>query len=307
MTKEFAALNSQAFAGHPLKGRFPFRLGTTSCVLPDEILPNVRRLAPRIDDIELVLFESDTFSNMPTATLVAELGAIARDQALTYTVHLPLDVAFGHPDPAMRARSLETCLRLAELMEPLSPFAYIVHFTGDRRGQVPSDDMRRWLDGHRQALTILAKHLRSRRLCVETLEYPFTPLLPVIEEIDLAVCLDIGHLALHDRNVLGHFDRLAKRIRVIHAHGIIDGVDHQSPAACDPTVLAMLIRRLQKPLTGPGCAHSESTEPSPLVFTMEIFSEEDFNDSMQVMRGFLSEQTGRQVFEPAPEEGFTCR
>ncbi len=286
-----------------LKGKFPFRLGTTSYILPDEILPNVRWLAPQIDDIELVLFESDTLSNIPTPSFVAELKAIALDQAITYTIHLPLDIVLGHPDPAVRAQSLEICLRLADRVEPLSPFAYIVHCTGDQRGQVPSEDMRRWLDGHRQSLVTLANRLGPRRLCLETLEYPFDFLLPLIMEIDLGVCLDIGHLMLHQRDVLGHFDRLVERIHVIHAHGIVDGIDHQSLASCDPAVFAALIERLHQPAARPDhveqdtgvvplrplhAAHTAERTAVSRVLTIEIFSQAVFHDSMRVMERFRS-------------------
>ena len=69
----------------------PCRLGTTSYIVPDEILPNLRFLADRVDDVELVLFESDEYSNLPTKSDVAEMGRIANDNDLTFTVHLPLD------------------------------------------------------------------------------------------------------------------------------------------------------------------------------------------------------------------------
>ncbi|MCU0508776.1 MAG: sugar phosphate isomerase/epimerase, partial [Anaerolineae bacterium] len=36
-----------------------FRVGTTSYIVPDNILPNVEYLAPLVDDVELVLFETD--------------------------------------------------------------------------------------------------------------------------------------------------------------------------------------------------------------------------------------------------------
>lgn len=254
-----------------LKRRFGFRLGTTSYIIPDDILPNVRWLAPRIDDVELVLFESDAFSNLPSPEAVRELSDIAEEHALSYTVHFPLDVAFGHPDAEARRQSLDGCLRLADRMEPLSPFAYVVHFTGDRRSQTPADDMRRWLDGHRHALERLAGRVGARRLCAETLEYPFDLVLPVVEELDLAVCLDIGHLMLMGRDVAAHFERLSGRTRIVHAHGIIDGQDHKSLAACDAGVLSRLISGLAQ------------RSGDPAVLTMEIFSERDFHDSMRVM------------------------
>lgn len=41
------------------RGVWPWRLGTTSCILPGDLLANARFLAPRVDDVELVLFESE--------------------------------------------------------------------------------------------------------------------------------------------------------------------------------------------------------------------------------------------------------
>jgi hypothetical protein len=79
-----------------LKNRFPFRLGTTSYIIPEEILPNVLFLADKVDDIELVLFESDEFSNLPDETTVKRLKEIADRSDLTYTIHLPLDTWMGH-------------------------------------------------------------------------------------------------------------------------------------------------------------------------------------------------------------------
>jgi len=46
----------------------PFRIGTTSYIIPDEIIPNVRFLAARVEDVELVLFEADEgMNNLPGA------------------------------------------------------------------------------------------------------------------------------------------------------------------------------------------------------------------------------------------------
>ena len=52
--------------------KLPFRLGTTSYIIPDDILPNVRYLADKIDDIELVLFDVEDYCNLPSPALVAE-------------------------------------------------------------------------------------------------------------------------------------------------------------------------------------------------------------------------------------------
>jgi sugar phosphate isomerase/epimerase len=111
-----------------LKNRFPFRLGTTSYIIPGELLPNVNFLADKVDDIELVLFESDEITNLPDAATVKALKEAADRFDLTYTVHLPLDTWMGHPEASVRQQSVDKCLRVIERTAPLSPFAYIIHF-----------------------------------------------------------------------------------------------------------------------------------------------------------------------------------
>jgi hypothetical protein len=57
-----------------LKSRFPFRIGTTSYIIPDDIEPNILYLSDVVDDIEIVLFESDEYSNIPDTQLVSRLS-----------------------------------------------------------------------------------------------------------------------------------------------------------------------------------------------------------------------------------------
>jgi hypothetical protein len=98
-----------------LKNRFPFRLGTTSYIIPADLITNVRFLAPYVDDIELVLFEADDESNLPDKKTISELGSIARSENLTYTVHLPLGLSLGVVDEDERCRSVKKALHIVEL------------------------------------------------------------------------------------------------------------------------------------------------------------------------------------------------
>ncbi|MDP3028536.1 MAG: hypothetical protein Q8O04_03405, partial [Deltaproteobacteria bacterium] len=76
------------------RGIFPFRLATTSFIYPDRILPNAMRLAPYLDEMELILFES---KNLPDREEISDLSALQDKQGLSYNVHLPLDIFLGHP------------------------------------------------------------------------------------------------------------------------------------------------------------------------------------------------------------------
>lgn len=82
----------------------PFRLGTTSFIVPDHIIPNVIKLGPFFDEIELLVFESYPPEVLPSKTEVATLLSLARDLDLTYNIHLPTDVSLSHESPGKGRR-----------------------------------------------------------------------------------------------------------------------------------------------------------------------------------------------------------
>ena len=84
---------------------FPFRLGTTSYIIPADILSNVRYLAGKVRDVELVLFDvDDGMNNLPSPDEIEQLLMIASQTDLTYTVHLPLDLRLAEGDSIDKAR-----------------------------------------------------------------------------------------------------------------------------------------------------------------------------------------------------------
>ncbi len=123
------------------------RIGTTSYIIPpDDILPNVRYLADKVDDIELVLFESEEMSNLPDEKTIRELSLLGESHDLSYTVHFPLDIYPGSRDQQERSRFLRTIERIVTLTEPLNPFGYVLHLTPpESYGLVPSPpNPKRW-------------------------------------------------------------------------------------------------------------------------------------------------------------------
>ena len=113
-----------------MKSAFPFRLGSTSYVIPADILPNVRQLGPLVDDVELVLFEVDEGSNLPSPAVIESLGELAQAHGLTYTVHLPLDLRLAAADDVWRHPSMEKARRVVRATRALEPWAYVVHLDG---------------------------------------------------------------------------------------------------------------------------------------------------------------------------------
>jgi sugar phosphate isomerase/epimerase len=261
--------------GSSLKGAFPFRLGTTSYIVPDDILPNVRFLADRVDDVQLILFESADFSNLPSAAVIRELAAIGKDKDLTYTVHFPLDVFLGASDEEVRLTSVDTCKRIVDLCRPLSPQTFALHFSGDDphdRGSVPSPDMPGWLDALDRSMgALVAEVEQPRRLCVETLAYPYALIEDVVLAHDAGVCLDVGHLLRWGHDVMAHLKRYADRTHLMHIHGVENGSDHQSLVKLDPALLDASF------------AVMTPKEGEYRALTVEVFSQADFELSMELL------------------------
>jgi sugar phosphate isomerase/epimerase len=251
---------------------YPFRLGTTSYIIPDDLLPNARYLAGQVRDIELILFEVDDGpNNLPSTEVIDELKKIAQENDLTYTVHLPLDLKLGE-DGSERDQSLVKAKRVIDCTGRLDPWAYVLHLDGKAvRTSTDAELVNRWQDQSVRALEIVSGWAGSpEKLAVENLEtYPLDFIQPVLDRIPVSRCVDVGHLWLDGHDPLPYLQAASLRTRVIHMHGIAER-DHRSlrfmPHEKVRTVWNELIR-----LNYDG------------VLTLEVFSEEDFLSSIEVI------------------------
>ena len=249
----------------------PFRLGTTSYIWPDGILPNVIRLAPLVDDVELVLFESDEYgSNLPDPAVIVELRQLARAHDLTYTVHLPLDLRLADDDSA-RHPSLKKARLVIERTRVLDPFAYVVHLDGQVIPSGASEtELARWQSQAVRSLEQVAGWAGDPRLvCVENLEnYDPAALTLVLDATLVSRCVDVGHFWLQRRDPLPHLQEWQARTHVVHLHGVGER-DHQSLAMMPPDMLDPVAMHLLQNMRG--------------VVTMEIFGVDDFFASIAAL------------------------
>ncbi len=212
--------------------RYPFRLGTTSYIIPADILPNVRYLADKVQDVELVLFEvDDGQNNLPSADVITELIQLANQHELTYTVHLPLDLRLG-ADGDEQHVSLIKARKVIERTRALKPWAYVMHLDGREVKDNPTPEaLQRWQTYTRRALELVAEWAGGYdRLAVENLEtYPLDFISPVIDGLPVGRCVDIGHLWLDGHDPVPYLCAALPRTRVIHLHGLAER-DHKSLA-----------------------------------------------------------------------------
>jgi len=252
-------------------------VGTTSYILPDDLVPNVAYLAGQVDDVELVLFESDEVSNLPEASVIETLAALADEHDLTYTVHLPLDAELGSGDESVRLRSVEKCRKVIGLTRTLRPFGYLLHLQGRRLGREPADDLKSWTAALEESiLQLLDDGLSPDALCVETLAYPYEYVWDLVQRRGLAVCLDIGHILMGGYDLPAYLQQYLPRCRVVHLHGIRDGRDHRDIGGLADPVLTSVWNALRS-----------AAGQRQRVLTLEIFSQDDLSRSMDILRDLI--------------------
>ena len=255
------------------------RLGTTSFVIPGEIISNLKYLKDIVENVEVILFESEGFSNIPTTSDILEMGIIARDSGLTFTIHLPRYGCACNPDRGNMEKSLEKWLRVIDLLEALSPLGWIVHLEDSPglnppRDSWPSRDG--WMDQCGKAIDKLCNRIEPDLLCVKTLNTGFNRLRSLVDEKKCSICLDIGHLQSTGHDVAGWLDECLAISRIIHLHGVRDdGRENLDLGYLETGLLDDLVTGLKM------------DSNFSRILTLEVFSRKDLEKSMNVLNSVI--------------------
>ncbi len=255
---------------HSFKKRYPFRIGTTSFIYPDLYSENVRLLGPYLDEIELLFFESREPGCFPSSYEIDELVRLKARLDLSYNIHLPTDVDLSSPDPNERETAVSNLVHVIEMTSPLDPVTYTLHIPFDAERQGGETLWRAYASKGLRAL--LSQGVPSRRISVETLMYPPALLKPLIDEFDLSMCLDVGHVILAGENPVDVFNEFRNRISIIHLHGVKNQSDHLSLDHFD----AQDFSKIRDVLND----FSETV-------SIEVFSFKDLELSLNYMRDFF--------------------
>lgn len=223
------------------KKRFAFTLACPSFIYRAGYAENVRHLAPVVDEIELLFFESRFADSLPPPALVNELESLGRTAGITYNVHLPTDIFPGHRDPEKRRRAVAVLRDMIDRLTPLDPSTFTLHLNRDAH----DPDIDRWQAAALDSLQrVLADGLAGRRISIENIDDDLSPAAPVIDALDLSVCMDMGHLLVRKRSLDAFFDRWRERIAIVHLHGVDGGNDHLSLDRLADGHMATVVRLL---------------------------------------------------------------
>jgi sugar phosphate isomerase/epimerase len=208
------------------KNIYPFRLATTSFIFPAGYTDNVRRLAPWVDEIELLFFESD---HLPDSAQISRLRSLAETMHISYNVHLPTDIRLGAVNEKQRRRSIAAIVETLERVAPLSATTHTLHLTVDNAIRT-SADVKAWQSRCIESVEELLRRTKvpSRQLSIETLDFNPGWLAEIVESLDLAVCIDVGHLLRFGYDPASTIALFQPRTTVYHLHGVAGKKDHVS-------------------------------------------------------------------------------
>lgn len=220
---------------------FPFKLATTSYIYPDHILPNVVSLAHFLDEIELVLFETEAGADLTGDEQVQALQELSSRNNLSYDVHLPMDIFLGDRGGKKRAEGMDVIRRLIQQTLCLNPSVYILHLDPGAE-----TDLKGWRERIVESLQVLSRcGIESKRISVETLGYPFEWVEDIVKRFDFSICLDIGHILTHGQDLRLYFKKYLPETSMVHLHGFQNGIDHQGIDHLPEETLALILSHLR--------------------------------------------------------------
>lgn len=250
------------------KGVFPFKIGTTSFIYPDDYIPNVMMLGPYVDEIELLLFESQGADVLPSRTVIKSLCRLAAEFDLSFNVHLPTDISISDPDRTRQDHAVQMMIRVMELVRPLESSALILHVP---YGEESYEDrsVANWRNRvQRNLAKIKTAAGKQDIIAIETLDYPLGLLEDILLDLDLMICLDLGHLMVYDHDIVKVFDKYSYKTPVLHLHGVEKDRDHTSLDRL-PEKLASDVLQVLKRFNG--------------VVSLEVFSFENLTSSLKFL------------------------
>ena len=197
---------------------------------------------------DLTLFFPRVFS----PPQISALRVLREERNITYTVHLPLwSVEPSTPLRPVREGSVQALVECVQATLPLEPEVYVLHATGALASEfyrmvLPEPGHSLVLRQFQQAAMLSLQRILvgtgvpSRKLAVETIEFPLELTLEMAEALDLSICLDVGHVLSGFSgpfSVLEVLDLCVSRLAEVHLHDalrppapdkILYGRDHRS-------------------------------------------------------------------------------
>lgn len=201
---------------------------------------------------------------------IQRLKTLKEKHSLAYTVHLPLwSVEPSTPLEPVRLGSVDAILDVIESVKILEPEVYVLHATGSLAAEFTQMRLpeiakalvlKQFQGGAINSIKNILEEtgLPSRKLAVETIEFPLELTLEIADLLDLSICLDTGHVLAGFSGAIDFDDALdlcLPRLAEVHLHDSPDfmktgvlgyGKDHQALGTGDLNANRLLKRLRNK-------------------------------------------------------------
>jgi sugar phosphate isomerase/epimerase len=202
------------------------------------------------------------------------LANLKEEYGHSYTVHLPFwSVELATFNEPVRRGSVKTIVEAIKLAKPLEPEYYVLHSTGSLAADFSRlnfstsivDAICVAMAGFsaKSVEEILAKsEINPQKIAVENVEFPFEITRQIIDEYNLRICFDTGHLLAKfsgDESVLDFYKTHKDKIVELHlndgTHKDVEGVsvtdDHLAIGTGDLPVHDFMIELVKDDFNGP--------------------------------------------------------
>lgn len=256
----------------PFKGRYHWRLGATSFIIPAGMNENVHFLSRLVDDVQLLFFESRANSKLENPLDIGLLERQAGEHDLTYTVHLPIDLHLGSISRRRRDEAIAEIIDLMTKLAPLAPSCFDLHLLREldmAEGQ--------WLDCLNDSLSELADRLGSerRKIAIENIDYPFQSVRSLALDHGFSLCLDFGHGLRYGEGLEQMLNDIPRAVHV-HYHGVVGHSDHLAVHSGQHEMNIQLAEKMSE-----HCFFG--------VVTLEVYSRERLRDSCRTLANVWKE------------------
>jgi len=179
--------------------------------------------------VELTLDLGAVYPQVFDLEFYAAVAHLQQELGFLCTVHLPfLWIDLASLNEPVRRASLDSTRQSVALTQPVQVHTYVLHLWGFTTMQIATQlqhpvqrqaIMEVLMAQAGRSLDEISQLVEPEKLCVENLEDSLFDLaLPLIEQQNVSICLDVGHLALQGGSEIDFLLRHQDRIREVHLH-----------------------------------------------------------------------------------------
>ncbi len=217
---------------------FPFRIGTTSFILPvkeENLLSNARFLRDIFDIVQLLFFGREYLEEILNPSVMTGLRLLREESGLSFTVHLPSDLELLDPSPGSLGASIDVIERVMEETEGMGITGYVLHVDRLHHGVPRVTCDTETIELFHGAMDAIGERLgdRAAGILIENTTYDLAGFASPVLEGPCGVCMDLGHLLLHDHDPGRFLDAFGARVGEVHLHGVEGGRNHRALVRLD--------------------------------------------------------------------------